>query len=190
MWFMAESRTKTRVITRAVMKGLVAGGIFSAALVAPNSLQIVDVYLKKLDKRSAQKTLYYLKYRKLITVKKIDGQQYYRLTKKGRDKYQKILIDELTIKTPRSWDEKWRLVMFDIPTGHKNQRAELLRKLKEWNFYMLQKSAWIHPFNCDKQVGILLNTLQLERYVSYMVVEEGNFADHATIYFKKYGLLM
>lgn len=159
-------------------------------VIAPNSALLIDKYFKKHDKLSAQKTIRYLKYRKLIEVKQVGDAYHYKLTRKGRDKYQNILLEELSIKTPRNWDGKWRLVMFDLPTGMKKQRDELLRKLKELDFYMLQKSAWIHPFDCEKQIGILLNILQLESYVSYLVVEEGNFVGHAALHFKKSGLLM
>ncbi|MES2971135.1 MAG: hypothetical protein V4702_02315 [Patescibacteria group bacterium] len=185
-----QSRTKTRVITNSVIKGLVAAGAIATAVVAPNSVQLIDKYLQKRDKKSAQKTLYYLKYRKLITVKKVGDLNHYKLTSKGFDKYQKILLDELVIKIPRNWDEKWRLVMFDIPAGHDKQRKELLHKLKDLNFYMLQKSAWIHPFDCEKQIGILLNILELEQYTSYIEVQKGNFTEHAAVYFHKQGLLM
>jgi DNA-binding transcriptional regulator PaaX len=80
--------------------------------------------------------------------------------------------------------------MFDIPLDHRQHRAELLHRLKLLNFYKLQQSVWVHPFDCEKQIGVLLKALNVEKYVSYLVVEEGNFTDHAESHFKQQKLLM
>jgi DNA-binding transcriptional regulator PaaX len=37
------------------------------------------------------------------------------------------------------WDEKWRIVAFDIPEKFKTGRDALRRKLKEVGFHELQK---------------------------------------------------
>lgn len=187
---MAQSRTVTRVVTRDVVKALGLASALGAVIVAPNSGQMIDMVMKKIDKRNAQKTLSYLKYRKLIEVKESRGELTYRLTKKGWHKFEKIRIDELAIPIPKRWDNRWRLVMFDIPLSHQKQRQYLLHKLRLLDFYMLQRSAWIHPFDCEREVGVLLKYLCLEHYVSFIVVDSGNFTDHATTHFKKSKLLM
>ncbi len=187
---MVQSKTKTRLLTRNVIKAFGFAGAVSTALVAPNSLILIDRYMKKLDAKNARRTINYLKYRNYIEVKEKNGELYYKLTNKGRDKFEKIIIDELNIVTPKSWDNKWRLVMFDIPVSRKSNRQQLLSSLRQMNFYMLQHSAWIHPFDCEKQIGILINHLDIEKYVSFIVVEKGNFTDHAIKHYKKEGLLI
>ncbi len=187
---MVQSRTASRIITRGVVKALGFAGATTIGLLAPNTTVLIDQYMKRLDKAAAKKTLTYLKYRRLIEVKQKDGQQLYKLTAKGIDRFEKILIEELEVPVPRRWDKKWRLVLFDIPVTHRQNREQLLHKLRTMNFYMLQHSAWIHPFDCQKQIGVLLKHLDLERYVSLLVVETGNFTDHATAEFKRRGLLM
>ena len=187
---MAQSRTKERVITRNVIKALGFAGAISVALVAPNSTVLIETYMKHMDKKNAKKTLRYLKYRKLIEVREKNGTYYYKLTSKGHDKFEKVVIEDLKIPVPKRWDKKWRLVMFDIPAAHHKKRQFLLQKLRGMDFYKLQQSAWIHPFNCEKQIGTILQYLKLEQHVSLLVVEKGNFIDHATDRFKKAGLLM
>lgn len=186
---MAQSRTKTRVVTKAVLKGLVAAGGLGMVLVAPNSAILIDKYLKSLDKRDAARTLRHMKYRKLITVRERGGDYEYKLTDKGRDRYERLVLDELAIKTPASWDGKWRLVVFDIPVGLRKQHDECLRQLKQMKFLMLQHSTWVHPFDCEKEMGVLLHTLKLESYASFIVAETGNFTTHAETHFKRRGLL-
>jgi len=187
---MVQSRTKTRVVTRNAIKVLGFAGAVSTALVAPNATELLDKLSKHMDKKSAKKTLSYLKYRQLVEVREKNGELHYRLTRKGLDKFEKILIDEISIKPPRRWDNKWRLVMFDIPVAYHKQRTQLLFRLRSMNFYMLQHSAWIHPFECEKEIGVIAKHLKLEPYISFLVVEKGNFTDHAIDRFKKADILM
>jgi CRISPR-associated endonuclease Cas2 len=187
---MTQSRTTGRVVARDVVRAFGFAGAVSAVLVAPNAATLVDLYMKKIDKKNARRTLSYLKYKKLIEVREKNGEYYYRLTSRGRDRYQKITFEELSIQTPKHWDKKWRLVMFDIPAAENSKRRALTQKLRDMGFYMLQHSAWLHPFDCQKEVGVLLQTLNLERHVSLLIVEDGNFTAHATDYFKKANLLM
>lgn len=187
---MAQSKTKTRLVIRGSIKALGFAGAITTALVAPNSTVLLDQYMKLKDKKSAKRTLSYLKYNNLVEVKFKKGQYHYRLTRKGIDRFEKIVYEELSVSTPSRWDKKWRLVMFDIPISKRASHDQLIAKLRQLNFYMLQQSAWIHPFDCEKQIGAILKYLGLEKYVSFLVVEKGNFVDHATKIFKRKDLLM
>lgn len=187
---MAQSRTKTRVASRNMIKALGLAGAISTALVAPNATELIDSVLKYRDKKNAGRTFTYLKYRNLIEVKEKNGQQYFKLTSKGRDRFERIMLDDLKIPKPKKRDQKWRMVIFDIPTNKNSQRKYLLHQLRTMNFYLLQNSVWIHPFDCSKQVGVLINYLGLEQHVSLAVVESGNFTEHATKVYKDAHILI
>jgi phenylacetic acid degradation operon negative regulatory protein len=45
----------------------------------------------------------------------------------------------------RPWDGRWRLVLFDVPTGQNAQRERLRRYLRDKGFGYLQNSVWITP---------------------------------------------
>lgn len=64
-------------------------------------------------------------------------------------------IDDLKIANPKKWDKKWRLVIFDIAQMKKIYREAFRGKLKELGFRSLQKSVWIHPFECRPEVELL-----------------------------------
>lgn len=187
---MAQSRTRTRVISRGVIKTLGFAGAISTALVAPNMTVLLESYMKHLDKKDARRTLHYLKYRKLVEVKEKNGEYYYKLTSKGIAKFEKIILEELAISIPRKWDTKWRAVIFDIPKKHNSARPQFLYHLHILGFYKLQDSLWIHPFECEKQIGVLLKYFRLEPFVTYALIEKGNFHEHAIKYFKRSELLM
>lgn len=73
-----------------------------------------------------------------------DGtQRVYRLTQKG-------LLRALGGTLPeerwdRSWDGKWRMVVFDLPEKKRSLRNELRRELRAARFGGLQGSVWISP---------------------------------------------
>jgi DNA-binding transcriptional regulator PaaX len=73
----------------------------------------------------------------------------YRLTAQGR-------LHALGGRDPeerwgRAWDGKWRVVLFDVPTGHDAQRERLRRYLRERGFGCLQKSVWLTPDPLDDE---------------------------------------
>jgi phenylacetic acid degradation operon negative regulatory protein len=45
----------------------------------------------------------------------------------------------------RSWDGKWRLVLFDVPVDQHVHRSRLLRYLRSRGFGCLQGSVWVTP---------------------------------------------
>jgi Phenylacetic acid-responsive transcriptional repressor len=71
------------------------------------------------------------------------GDRLYRLTSQGR-------LAALGGRDPeaewsRSWDGRWRLVIFDVPMARNAHRQRLRRYLRERGFGFLQKSVWITP---------------------------------------------
>lgn len=188
---MVKSAHKARVHSREAIKIIAGLSAIGTVLVLPGSAILLGELMKVMDEKSAAKTVSYLKYNKLVVARDCDnGQVEYKLTSKAIASYKRAQLDDLQIITPYSWDKKWRMVMFDIPAEKKNERQQLLQSLKEMNFYMLQKSTWIHPFDCEEQVGVLLSLLDLENEASYLVVESGNFQRHAEQHFSNIGLLI
>jgi len=55
----------------------------------------------------------------------------------------------------RVWDGKWRMVLFDLPSGQNAQRERLRRYLRDNGFGYLQNSVWITPDPLDKERQIL-----------------------------------
>jgi DNA-binding transcriptional regulator PaaX len=55
----------------------------------------------------------------------------------------------------RNWDGKWRMVLFDVPTGQNAQRERLRRYLRAKCFGYLQNSVWITPDPLEEERRIL-----------------------------------
>ena len=72
-----------------------------------------------------------------------DGEIYIRITSSGAKMIQRDF--PLLSLQNKTWDHKWRIVMFDIAEIQKKKRDYLREKLKELGFGMLQKSVFISP---------------------------------------------
>lgn len=87
------------------------------------------------------------------------------LTKEGQKRALKFKLDEMEIKKPVQWDKKWRIVIFDIPEKKKKAREALRKKLKELGFQELQKSVFVHPFECEDEIDFIIEIFQIRPYV-------------------------
>ena len=96
----------------------------------------------------------------------------YRLTPKGKKLVNKFVFEEMTIKAPKVWDNRWRLIIFDIPEKFRQGRDALRRKLEDLGFYQCQKSVWIHPFECIDEVGFIKEMFEIKSFVSLFTVDD------------------
>jgi len=113
----------------------------------------------KEGKRRERKRVYdaftYLRKRGLIRVRYLGAQIHISLTPEGKKRAGKDDIDRLAIVPQRNWDGTWRLLLFDVPSAQRVKREALRGKLIELGFSMLQKSVWVHPYECAKEVALL-----------------------------------
>lgn len=90
------------------------------------------------------------------------------LTEKGRKKALRYKLEELEIKTPLRWDQKWRLVIFDIPEKHKKAREALRYEIKKLGMEELQKSVFVYPFECENEINFIVEVFDIRPYVRYI----------------------
>lgn len=101
-----------------------------------------------------------------------DGHLVYKLNKNGKEKIKKFIFDELSIEKQKKWDNKWRLVIFDIPETKSKTRKALRKKLTDIGFFQCQKSAWIYPFPCEEEIEFVKDFLNINPFVKLFLVDE------------------
>lgn len=102
----------------------------------------------------------------------IDGRgNMYRLLPKGEKALSEREIWDLEIPTPKHWDRKWRLVLFDIPKDKRKRRDAFRLRLKEMNLALYQNSVWIYPYPLEKTVNKVAEFYKLSGCVSFIVAE-------------------
>lgn len=89
------------------------------------------------------------------------------LTEKGKLLTHQFDPDYLTIKKPISWDKRWRMVTYDIPTTKNKARDAIRHKLNELGFKEWQKSVFIHPYPCQDEINFIIEFFDLRPYVRY-----------------------
>ena len=172
-------------ITKAILIGVGVAGLIVVVAAAPGVVLAAKLFdqnqqrfPKKYEKKKAARTIQRLQRNNLLVVKKRGGKFVFELTKEGRRKFKEIqrkenLLKNLHITKPARWDGKWRILLFDIPDiSHKQARDVLRGKLKEWEFYPLQKSVWICPWPCENEIQLAAELYGISQYVNIVVAEK------------------
>lgn len=150
--------------------------ITTAALLSSNFLyEFIKRYLKyKLNqnpnRRQIQKSLSYLKRKKFIAFENKQGQLRILLTKLGRHRLTHLTLEEIKIK-PTAWDGQWRILTFDIPESKHSERQTLRRKLKQLGFYHFQRSVFLFPYHCEKEIKQITSILNISPYVHLLTAK-------------------
>lgn len=136
---------------------------------------------KRLDQKELRDGINYL-YRSKFVNKNINNNGFFtvQLTEKGKLKALYYKLYNIKNKKEK-WDGKWRMVAFDIPERYKKGRDALRYKLKKFGFWELQKSIFITPYNCEKEMALLIGIFKIEKYVRIGILESIDNGD----YFKK-----
>lgn len=128
---------------------------------------------RKINERALKSAVRKLYQSKLIDYKENnDGTVVMTLTSKGKKKIIQFNLDSMEIKKLLRWDKLWRLVIFDIPEEERQGRRALAEKLKELGFYPVQKSVFIHPFECKDEIDFITEIFNLRPYVRLFTVKE------------------
>ncbi len=128
---------------------------------------------RKINERNLRRTIKRLYESKLIDYRENnDGTVSLVVTDNGKSKILKYNLDAITIKKPPSWDKLWRLVIFDIPEKKSKGRVALRTKLKELGFYPMQKSVFIHPYECKDEINFIIEIFGLTPYVRFLRVKD------------------
>lgn len=161
-------------------KAAAIGGMILVASTASSSPVALRDFINWYQKHNRQgkyrvrKTFEQLRRERLIEMtENEDGNTKIILTENGKKKVLKYQFEDLKIKPMDKWDKKWRMVIFDIPESQKNARNALRDKLRELNFHQLQKSVWLHPYQCKDEINFIVEFFNISPYVR--TAEVNNF---------------
>jgi len=168
-------KPKSEIVKDILYWLMVAGAVSIAATSPYFGLNLWKGFRRgrKYQRKKVSDVFYRLRRRGCIEIKKKNHQIYITLTERGRKEAGWLQIDALKIKKPKKWDGKWRMVIFDIAQLKKLYREAFRGKLKELDFYPLQKSVWIHPFDCRDEIELLRDFFGLmEKEVRFITTED------------------
>ena len=135
-------------------------------------LKIIGKDWRQIKREKLIKEIRQLYRSKLISAKfEKDGSVSLLLSEKGKQKILNYEIDEMKIKRER-WDGKWRIVMFDIPEEQKKERDAFRFRLKKLEFREMQKSVFVHPFECRNEIEFFVEFYNIKAYVRFGILSE------------------
>ena len=106
------------------------------------------------------------------------------LTNSGKRTALTYNMDTMKIKKPKQWDEKWRMVIFDIPEKIKRIRNSVREHLRQLEFYELQKSAFVHPFDCKDEIDYIIEFYGIRQHVRFVIADSLDNEIHIMHHFK------
>ncbi|MBI5799089.1 MAG: CRISPR-associated endonuclease Cas2 [Candidatus Yonathbacteria bacterium] len=128
---------------------------------------------KSIERDSLNRAIRSLYESKLVSTKdNHDGTLTLVLSKEGKRLALTYDIENIELKTPTQWDGRWRIVMFDVPEKYKRTRDALRMHLKNMGFYEFQKSVFVHPYPCAKEIEYITEFYQARRFVRFIVAAE------------------
>ncbi len=111
---------------------------------------------------------------KLIRTK---GIAYYSLTAKGKAELLRYEMKNIKIKQQKRWDNKWRIISFDVPERQRYSRDNIRTFFKNLGLVQLQMSVWIYPFPCEDIIELAKTNYHIRRGVIYFVCNRFNGDD-------------
>lgn len=160
-----------------ILKIVGVGLLFTAAsILAPQLpyLMLRALIKKKFGRNYSREqisgSVRYLKRKKFIALENKQGGFKAIVTKLGHKRMQKLSLSEISIKKEK-WDGQWRLLTFDIPESQLPARRIFARKLKELGFFHFQKSVFILPYDCEKEVNAITQILDITSHVHILTAQ-------------------
>ena len=101
-----------------------------------------------------------------------DGTTTLVLSEDGKQRALRFNIDKMEIKKPTTWDGRWRIVMFDVPEKLRVLRDSLRLHFKEIGLIELQKSVFVYPYPCSKEIEFILEFYNARKHVRFILAEK------------------
>lgn len=149
-------------------------GIIALAAVVPNAMRLLKYtppfahqkryYINTVVKRCIRRGLLKREHKEGVGTM-------LRLTPKGEEFLARYQLNDLTLKKPRRWDKKYRIIIFDIKETRHTTRDMLRNCLTRLGFVQLQQSVWVYPYECQEVVTLLKAHMHVGKDVLYITAD-------------------
>ena len=125
-------------------------------------------------RRKVLNVLRRLEKQEIIDLKREGEKVFVYLKDKNHPKVVKYSIKSiLNLKLKKKkWEKKWVIVFFDIPEEERNKREYLRHFLKEIGFYSYQKSVYVFPYECKREIDLIKKIIAGGKYLKYVIATQ------------------
>lgn len=173
-----RKRVKRERIQHAVLLGLYATAAVGLIALAPGAGELLRyVNIERMGEkdtvsRRLSQALGRLRDKGLVRIDKAKRRRDIRLTAQGEKLAERLAAAHtLRIHRPKRWDERWRIIIFDVWEKRRIFRDRLRRLLDSSGFVRLQDSVWVYPYDCEEFIAFIKQDLRLGNGVLYLVAE-------------------
>ena len=189
----SEVKFKHNELRQIVLAALGLGVIVGGVLITPNfpivlgmiiSL-IKDFRKKDISEKKVKRVLQNLEKKEIIYLETRGETVFVHLKNFFHPTILKYSLKEIFEfkKREKKWQGKWYLVMFDVPEIQRNKRVYLRKFLKQIGFYPYQKSVYVFPYECEKEITLIKKIVEGGKYMSYIIADKIEHETAAKIYF-------
>lgn len=153
-----------------ILSVLLIAGIVVIAATMPNAVQLFKYFKPKnaYERTRIKQSITHLEKQGFVK-RRGEG---FMLTTKGIKKATYYKIRSMRIARQKIWDKKWRLIMFDVPEKKKIARRAISHTLKELGCAQYQKSVFITPFPCEKEIDIVGDYFEVRKHIKIVLAEK------------------
>ncbi len=166
-----EKKIQKKNLQRIILSSVASLRIMGVGLLAPNVIGA----LGKLGLISNKRQREYIGSSASKMVKKgllkYNG-KFYELTSLGREQLRMWEFADFRFKKPKRWDNKWRVIIFDIPEKKRRVRDQIRHLFNKSGMYRLQDSVWVYPYDCEDILTLLKSDLGVGKDILYLIVDE------------------
>jgi len=119
---------------------------------------------KTFDKKLRQRVSRYRK-RGWVVVSETKGRRWLTLSDKGKKKLMDEKIKNVRFAPEIKWDGVWRVIIYDLGDIKAVHRYKVMRTFLRWGFCHVQKSVFVFPHACDKEVRMVAEFYELGKSV-------------------------
>lgn len=95
-----------------------------------------------------------------------------RIINKGKTEVVRAKLDELRVVQSDKWDGKWRMVFFDVAEVERGKRDLLRDYLMKMGLKQMQKSVFVTPYDCERDVKFLREVVGVPHGVKLVTAEK------------------
>src|SRR3989338_1242837 len=175
-----EEREKIIVRLSKIQHGLIlaAGfGLLAGFAIAPGSARLIKSlkilsFLKNFNSSKMARARNNLLKKGILRRVEEQGKITIRLSEQGNRIFETLPKYLAVTHAKKRWDNKWRVVIFDIQEKYKRSRDKLRIKLKQLGLYRLQDSVWVYPHPLEDILVLLKSEFRLGSSTLYIIADQ------------------
>lgn len=181
-------------LTKAILEVITVGLLQSYSITRPALPLMIGRIVELLketkrlnvEKSKVKRTLQQMEKKEILWLEKDKDLIYVHIKDKNSPLILKYSIKTLLDfkKKEKKWNGKWFMVFFDVPESQRLKRDQLREFLKQLGFYKYQKSVYLFPYECEKEINLIKKIVEGGKYIKYIIAEKIEDENIAKTFFR------